>query len=218
MLWLCASRGVKCKYFMAATATFTGFKSASPSCSIWYLLNFCNSCKANRTDLWRSAVRSMLKGNNRPMARQVCFLSPDPPLANAFWQCLQWSRSLRLQDPGFWTGLFQCPICFVEQPHLWQTCCWSMWTSKTWTLCNFSPADFSIAAQKRKQAHLRAEQLCSSHAQEHTWGGLLRSSQDIAGIAFSTQAHTILASSVAKSSLMAAHICLWHWPCSVFWQ
>ena len=104
MFWLCASAGLKCKYCIAATATFKGSESANPSCLRWYLLNFCSCCKAASTHLVQSAERRVLNGN-RSLAKQACFLSPEPFTEKFFWQWAQCSTSLRLHPPDCLTCL-----------------------------------------------------------------------------------------------------------------
>ncbi len=104
MFWLCVDAGLRCKYRIAATATFKGSESANPNCLRWYLLNFCSCNKATSTDLVQSAERRVLNGN-RSVAKQACFLSPEPFTAKALWQWAQFSISLRLHPPGFLTCL-----------------------------------------------------------------------------------------------------------------
>ena len=95
---------MRCTYRIAATATFKGSESANPSCLRWYLLNFCSCCKAASTDLVQSAAIRVLN-SNRSLAKQACFLSPEPFTAKVFWQWAQFSTSLRLHPPGFLTCL-----------------------------------------------------------------------------------------------------------------
>ena len=75
-----------------------------------------------------------------------------------------------------------------------------------------------VTAQKRKQTAVSARQGCSTHAQQHTWGGHVCSSLHVAMVVASTHAHAIPACSIAMSIIVAALVCPLWWTCWVAWQ
>ena len=205
MFWLCVSAGLRCKYRIAATATFKGSESANPSCLRWYLLNFCSCNKATSADLVQSAERRVLHGNR--WHKSLVTMSTIPHLVAL---ASPWS----LDMPIVMSNLL-CAIATFGTSELLDHV---ILLRRELYIPFETNRDVSVTAQKSKQTVLSARQGCSTHAQQHTWGGHVCSSLHVAMVVASTHAHAIPACSIAMSRVVAEFVCPLCWTCWVAWK